>query len=203
MEVWEAQRVRAIPDEDRSRAGLYGLLAHLLAAPPDAAVLARLAGIRSDGTAIGEAFGALATAAAVCTSAAVTEEYEALFIGVTGGELKPYASYYRTGFLHEKPLADLRRDLAAAGIARADSVAEPEDHIAFLCEVMHGQILGLYAEPAALAAQRAFFDKHIDPWAARFFGDLETAAAAAFYRPVGTLGRSFLAIEREGFGYLD
>jgi len=99
--------------------------------------------------------------------------------------------------------ADLRRDLAAAGIVRADGVAEPEDHIAFLCEVMHGQILGLYAEPAALAAQRAFFDKHIEPWAARFFADLEAATAAAFYRPVGTLGRSFLAIEREGFGYLD
>lgn len=203
MEVWEAQRVRAIPDEDRSRAGLYGLLAHLLAAPPDAAVLARLAGIRSDGTAIGAAFGALATAAAASTTAGVIEEYEALFIGVTGGELKPYASYYRTGFLNEKPLADLRRDLAVAGIARADGVAEPEDHIAFLCEVMHGQILGLYAAPAALSQQRAVFDKHIDPWATRFFGDLEAAAAAAFYRPVGALGRSFLAIEREGFGYLD
>ena len=203
MEVWEAHRVRAIPDEDRSRAGLYGLLAHLLAAPADAAVLARLAGIRSDGSAIGEAFGALATAAATHTAAAVAEEYEALFIGVTGGELKPYASYYQTGFLNEKPLADLRRDLSAAGIARADGIAEPEDHVAFLCEVMHGLILGLYASPAELGQQRAFFDKHIDPWTPRFFGDLEAASAAAFYRPVGALGRSFLAIEREGFRYLD
>jgi TorA maturation chaperone TorD len=203
MEVWEAHRVRAIPDEDRSRAGLYGLLAHLLAAPPDAAVLARLAGIRSDGSAIGEAFGALASAAARHTAAAVTEEYEALFIGVTGGELKPYASYYRTGFLNEKPLADLRRDLAAAGIARADGIVEPEDHIAFLCEVMHGLILSLYAAPAQLAQQRAFFDKHIDPWAPRFFGDLDASGGAAFYRPVGALGRIFLGIEREGFGYLD
>lgn len=203
MEVWEAHRVRAIPDEDRSRAGLYGLLAHLLAAPPDAAVLTRLAGIRSDGSAIGEAFGALATAAATHTAAAVAEEYETLFIGVTGGELKPYASYYQTGFLHERPLADLRRELANIGIARADGVAEPEDHIAFLCEVMHGLILGLYAAPATLARQRAFFDRHIDPWAPRFFGDLEAAAAAAFYRPLGALGRNVIAIEREAFGYLD
>lgn len=203
MEVWEAHRVRTVPDEDRGRAGLYGLLAHLLGAPPEEAVLARLAGIAADGSAIGEAFGALARAAATSTADAVTEEYESLFIGVTGGELKPYASYYQTGFLHEKPLADLRRDLAHAGIARAGSVVEPEDHIAFLCEVMHGLILGLYAEPADLAAQRAFFDRHIDPWAPRFFGDLEAAAAARFYRPVGVLGRCFLAIEREAFGYLD
>ena len=203
MEVREAHRVRTVPEEDRSRAGLYGLLAHLLAASPDAAVLARLAGIRSDGSAIGEAFGALATAAATHAAAAVAEEYESLFIGVTGGELKPYASYYQTGFLHERPLADLRRDLARVGIARSDSVAEPEDHIAFLCEVMHGLILGLYAAPAELTAQRAFFDKHIDTWAPRFFGDLEAAAAARFYRPVGVLGRCFLAIEREAFGYLD
>lgn len=203
MEVWEAHRVRAIPDEDRSRAGLYGLLAHLLGAPPDAAVLARLAGLTSDGSTIGEAFGALAAAAAKRTAAAVAEEYGALFSGFTGGELRPYASYYQTGFLHEKPLADLRRDLASAGIARAGGVCEPEDHIAFLCEVMHGLILGSYAEPASPARQRAFYAKHIDAWAPRFFFDLEAASGARFYRPVGALGRAFLAIEREAFGYLD
>ena len=51
-----------------------------------------------------------------------------LFIGVGRGELLPYASYYLTGFLHERPLARLREDLAALGIERAEGVAEPEDH---------------------------------------------------------------------------
>ena len=35
----------------------------------------------------------------------VEREYHALFIGIGRGELLPYASFYMTGFLNEKPLA--------------------------------------------------------------------------------------------------
>jgi TorA maturation chaperone TorD len=120
-------------------------------------------------------------------------------VGLTQGELKPYASYYLTGFLHEKPLAVLRRDMQRLGIARAAHSAEPEDHAASIFAVMHGLITGAFGDPAELPAQKAFFDVHLDPWMPEFFRDLEAAKHANFYRPVGTLGRAFLAIEKEAF----
>ncbi|MDW8443308.1 MAG: DUF3306 domain-containing protein [Acetobacteraceae bacterium] len=129
------------------------------------------------------------------TPEAVEREFFDLFIGVGRGELLPYASYYLTGFLHERPLARLRGDLARLGVARAEGVAEPEDHIATLCEVMAGLIDGTFPAPAGEDGR--FFERHLRPWAERFFADLEGAKAARFYRAVGTLGGRFVAIETE------
>ena len=70
------------------------------------------------------------------------EEYNELFIGVTQGELVPFKSFYLTGFLNEKPLAELRAHMDEIGIAKADDEKDPEDHIASLCEMMHGLIVG-------------------------------------------------------------
>ena len=50
-----------------------------------------------------------------------------------------------------------------------------------------------------LAQQRQFFHAHIEPWAGRFFGDLEAASAARLYAPIGRLGRLFVEIETLGF----
>ena len=50
---------------------------------------------------------------------------------VSEGELLPFGSFYITGFLHDKPLASIRRDLNAIGIKRGD-VLRSEDHIAGL-----------------------------------------------------------------------
>ena len=111
----------------------------------------------------------------------------------------PYASFYLTGFLNEKPLAKLRADMQALGIARKTDVKEPEDHIASICEMMAGLIAGSFGAPADLAAQRGFYDKHLAPWAGKFFADLEKAQGADLYRPVGEIGQLFLAIEAEAF----
>ena len=117
-----------------------------------------------------------------------------LLIGVGRGELLPYTSFYLTGFLNERPLADLRADLARLGIERSHGRHEPEDHIALLFEVMadmaHGEIAG---------DQVAFFDRHIGPWAARFFDDLAVAPSAKFYRPLAEIGRLFMDIEARAF----
>src|SRR5436853_3123015 len=106
------------PEEELQRARLYGLLARLLAAPPDAPLLAGLAALTEDDSDLGRAFAAVARAASVAASETVAEEYHDLFIGLTRGELLPYGSYYRTGFLNEKPLAVLRARLAELGIGR-------------------------------------------------------------------------------------
>ena len=50
-------------------------------------------------------------------------------VGVGRGEILPFASYYLTGFLKDKPLAKLRNDMKEIGIELAENVKEPEDHI--------------------------------------------------------------------------
>ena len=192
---------REIPEEDLQRAHIYGLLARLLAAPMSEATLTALRAIDADdSTEFGRAMASLADLARRTTRAATEEEYTQLFYGVgAGGELQPYASYYLTGFLYEKPLANLRGDMAELGIAASGSSTEPEDHIASLCEIMHGLITGAFGKPYDLATQRKFFIRHLAPWVERFFENLERAKAAAFYMPVGTIGKVFVGIEREAF----
>lgn len=197
------QAIATVTEEDALRAQFWGLLASLLNFPPPHDLLARLAAIPGDDTPLGRALGALGDAAAGTTEAAADDEFAELFVGLTRGELLPYASYYLTGFLNEKPLAVLRGDLAALGIAAADGVAEPEDHIAILADIMHGVITGDLGDPLPLARQKQFFAAHIQPWADRFFAELETAEAARFYRAVGGLGRAFLAVEAEAFAMID
>lgn len=143
----------------------------------------------------GRAVAALAAAARATTDAAVADEFHDLFIGVGRGELIPNGSYYLTGFLNEKPLAALRQDLATLGVARRAGLPETEDHLALLAATMAGLIAGAFGAPAPLAAQRRFFTAHIGSWAGTFFQHLEHAESARFYRPVGTLGRLFVAIE--------
>jgi TorA maturation chaperone TorD len=189
-----------IAEEDRLRADIYALLSRLLIAPPKAELLAQVGALQGGDDPFGVAVSALATAARAAGEAAVRAEYEALFIGLSEGELQPYASYYRAGGLYRQPLADLRADLQRFGIARGASVTEPEDHIAILCEIMAALILGgPGGAPATLAEQRRFFEAHIASWAADFFGDLEAAESASFYMPVGHIGGLFLEIEAAAF----
>lgn len=195
----EASPNPQIPEEDRLRAGMYDFLGALLARPPDAALLQKSAALAGDDSEVGLAVRTLARIAAVTGPEAVEDEYNTLFIGLGRGELLPYASYYLTGFLNEKPLAALREDMKTLGIVRADDVFEPEDHIASLFEMMAGMILGRFAEPVSLDRSRRFFDRHIGPWAGHFFSDLESARNSVFYAPVGSAGRAFMQIEKEAF----
>jgi TorA maturation chaperone TorD len=189
----------AVDPIDADRAHQYLLLASLLSAPPSKKLLGALAKLEGDDTQLGRAHAALAEAADDTAAAAVEREYFDLFIGVGRGEILPYASYYLTGFLHERPLARLRADLTAFGIERAENNPEPEDNAVTLCEIMAGFADGRF--DASHEQQRKFFEKHIAPWMGRMFADLEKAEAAKFYRSVGTLGRLFLEIEAEAFKF--
>lgn len=189
----------AIADEDRLRADLYNFLGLLLAGPPDEMVLAQTAGLDGDDSELGEAMKTLARVAQLSHPKTLEIEYNKLFIGVGRGELLPFASFYLTGFLNEKPLAALRQDMAAQRLERADNVFEPEDNIASLMEMMGAMVVGRFSAPADLKTQQTFFNKHLRPWAGHFFGDLEAAKTSVFYAPVGTIGRLFMEIEIEGF----
>lgn len=195
----EAVQGVEIAEEERLRADLYDFLATLLARPPDRVLLDKAVALTGDDSELGRAVHALSRVAGATTEKAAESEYTTLFIGVGRGELLPYASYYLTGFLNEKPLAVLRNDMAALGMQRAFAVYEPEDHIASLMEMIAGMILGRFGEPSSLQETRRFFNRHVAPWAGHFFTDLEGARNSVFYAPVGSVGRVFMEIEKEAF----
>jgi TorA maturation chaperone TorD len=191
------ERDAASDEVEVARAREYALLATLLARPPNAALLKQVARLGGDATALGEAHAALAEAASCGDVAVLEREFFDLFIGIGRGELLPYASFYLTGFLNERPLARLRDDLRGLEIERVDGQSEPEDHAAILCEIMAGLIDGALA--AAPEVQRRMFERHLAPWIGRFFADLEAAQRADFYRHVAKVGRLFIEIESQGF----
>jgi len=185
--------------EDSLRADMYEFLASLLRGEPGDDLIGHVAALQGDSSAIGSASSVLATLATKIANDEIRDEYMRLFIGVGRGEILPYASYYLTGFLNDKPLAKLRNEMQAMGIERAEGVKDPEDHIASLFDIMAGLIRGSFGAPNDLAAQAAFFKTHIDPWAPLLMQDIEAAKSAVFYAPVGTIGRAFLEIESEAF----
>src|SRR5947209_6242574 len=169
-----SEQTLEIDDVALARASEYRLLASILTEAPSRELLARLAKIPGDATRLGQAHAALADAAANTDADSIAREYFDLFVGVGRGELLPYASYYLTGFLQERPLAQIREDMAAIGVERAEGLSEPEDHIAMLCEIMAG--LASRQFDADLPGERGFFERHLKSWASRFFADLEKAA---------------------------
>jgi len=178
----------------QNRAGAFALLGALLAAAPDEGLLRAVAALPAGDTGLGQAVGAMAREARV-DPAVLEREFHDLFIGVGRGEILPYASWYLTGFLHERPLADLRSSLLALGVRRAPGVAEPEDHIAFICETMAGLLRDDMPPTRDGFGATGFFARHLQPWAGRLFADLSAQQVSAFYRAVGGFGRAVLDIE--------
>jgi TorA maturation chaperone TorD len=201
LEQQPSARVAPLPAHDgvlsreqQYRAGAYGLLASLLARPPDQAMLDWVSGFASvdqNGGEMALSMSMLGLAASRCRPEAIEDEYHALFIGLGRGELVPYGSWYLTGFLMERPLGRLRDDLAALGLQRDPAVHEPEDHVAALCEVMRL----LIGDAVDHDRQSHFFNTHLAAWSKRFFGDLSEAGSAVFYRAVGRFGVAYMELE--------
>ena len=186
-----------VDEIDRARAQEYALLAILLSRSPDSEMIERLALLRGDTSPLGAAHAGLAEAAARADEASAAREYFDLFAGLGQGALLPYASHYLTGSLYGRPLARLRETFRHLGIERDRGHSEPEDHVAILCEIMAGLIVGEFTVPAG--ADREFFEKHLARWIRRFFVDLENVKSADFYARVGALGRTFIDVETEAF----
>lgn len=189
-------------EEDAMRAGFYGLLARVLSGPMDDDAINAMRALdgHDDDSPLGQAIAAFGKLSVRTTTAKAEEEYTELFYGVgAGGELTPYGSFYITGLIYDKPLAELRSDMKRLGIEVAVGNSEPEDHMASICEMMHGLLTGNLGGANGRIEAKMFFDKHLAPWADRFFTDLERAQSAVLYMPVGTIGRLFMEIEREAF----
>lgn len=187
-----------LSEEDTVRANTYALLGSLLAQPPNEETIELLRQIEiresEHSKAMATVWHALSLAARRTSVPALDDEYHALFIGIARGELVPYASWYLTGFMMERPLAQLRQDLMRLGFARQEDVKEPEDHAAALCETM--SLLISQSSELGPHEQKSFFNNHIEPWMARFFADLQRAETATFYAAVGAMGEQFLEVEK-------
>jgi TorA maturation chaperone TorD len=196
--------------EDQARADFYALLARLYAAGPDAALLAAIAAappldaaaVASDdgGSAsqLAAAWDRLRAASAAMDPDAATQEYVDVFVGVGKSEVNLHGSHWLTGFMMEKPLAELRADLAALGLARRPEVTMLEDHLSALCETMRILIGGQGdRRPAPVSEQRRFFEARIAPWANDCCAAIEDCPLANYYRRVAQFTRFFLAIERD------
>jgi TorA maturation chaperone TorD len=186
-----------IADEDCARAQEYLLLGLLMRQAPTADLLADIARLKGDASELGLLHMSLAEAADETDAATESREFFRLFVGVGRGDLLPYASYYLTGFLHERPLARVREDLRKLGIERAEGLMEPEDHIGILFDVMAGLASGQFG--AGLQDQKNVFTRHVEPWALRLFADLESCAQTPFYKAAARVGAAFTAIESQGF----
>lgn len=195
------QAVAPLDETEQARAGLYRLLATMLSHPPTPALLHALGALpmRDNASPIGLALGRIACAAGAVTLQAARHEYDVLFIGIARGELVPYASFYLTGFLHDRPLMRLRETLAELGLVRAPGHPDPEDHAGTLCELMAGLIDGGHGVQRPIPVQRRFFERHMAPWLEQFFADLAAAQGVELYNHLGELGRAFIAVECHAF----
>ena len=193
--------------EELARAEIYGLLAALFYAPPDAALHAGFQVAVTEAPVAGAflegSWGEVVASARRLEPAQIAREYDALFQGVGKPEIFLYGSFYIAGKLNEKPLVALRHSLRALGIARSDAVSETEDHVASLCEVMRYLIAGDDPGVSNLGAQQRFFDAHLRGWVEPFCEQLGAHPRADFYRAVAAFTRDFFAVEAQGLDLLD
>jgi TorA maturation chaperone TorD len=193
--------------EELARAELYGLLARLWIAAPDAELLTQFRVAVTEapqpGGYLEGPWQALVAAMRATTPEAAAAEYDALFGGVGKPEVFLYASYYLAGFLHERPLAQLRSDLGALGLARDETRGETEDHVACVFEVMRYLIAGEDVTVANLEQQRRFFRAHVQAWVEQMLDAVEAQPRALLWREVAALTRAFVQVETQGFDMLE
>jgi TorA maturation chaperone TorD len=185
--------------EDQARAGYYALLARLYYAGPDAALLAAIAGADEiageEPSTLASAWRALAAAARAMDAETAALEYDEVFVGTGKAEVTPYATFYLAETGGEKILVRLKDEIAAMGLAKADSAREPEDHIAGLFEVMRHLIMQ-GSDDAALQ-QKVFFGRYIEPFFSRFCDATSASDKTNFYKYAGNFTRIFLEVETE------
>jgi TorA maturation chaperone TorD len=193
--------------EEIARAELYGLLARLWMAAPDEALLTQFRVAVTEapqpGGFLEAPWQALVTAMRATRAQAAADEYDALFGGVGKPEVFLYGSYYLAGFLNEKPLAELRSDLAALGLTRDERRGETEDHIAYGFEVMRYLIAGDDVVVCNLEQQRRFFRAHLQPWVERLADAVQAQPRAVLWREVAAFTRAFVQVETQGFDLLE
>jgi len=193
---------RPLVPEEQARADCYAVIARLFADTPDRAFLDALANAprlaESNDAPLAAAWNRLADASRAMDAEAARQEYDDLFVGVGKSEVNLHGSHWRAGFMMEKPLAELRADLAALGLARKGAATMVEDHASALCETMRLLIAGdVGRDPAPLDVQRNFFRKQLLPWIFDCCDAIDRSSLANYYRRVAEFVRLFMEVERD------
>jgi TorA maturation chaperone TorD len=204
----QAMQFSTLDDGDElARAEVYGVLAHLFVAAPGVELYEQLRVAPTEAPAAGgfleEPWRELVGTARRLTRDEVAAEYDALFQGIGKPEVFLYGSYHLAGAVNDKPLVELRRDLQALGLERAEGILETEDHLASLCEVMRFLIAGDDVAICNLEQQRRFFRVHLQPWVETLAGEIEAHPRADFYRTAAGFLRAFAQVEAQGFDLIE
>ena len=199
----ETERVLTLAPEDQARANLYGLLARLFFASPDASLLQAIAQsgplqAQADSP-LASAWTQLVDASAGANAEAVREEFDRVFVGTGKAEVTLYTGAYTVRSSADTPLAQLREELAALGLSRRGDVHQPEDHLAALCETMRHIIAEQHGDPQV---QRRFFNRWIRPAAGPLCDAIDISASVVFYKNVGRIARSLFDLEHAAFEML-
>ena len=188
--------------EDKARAAVYGLIARLFYAPPDAGVLAQLLhanAFEGSQEPVALAWRAMVEAGRTAFPVVLENEHTELFVGTGKAEVTPYLTHYTIKYANENPLVELRQQLNRWGIGRRDSVNEPEDHIAGVCEAMR---FAIAVQHRSLDEQKEFFERFLYRGATSLCDAVTASPKAIFYRQMAQFARAFFEVEREAFEML-
>jgi len=187
--------------EDEARAGVYGLIARLFYAPPDAETLGYILHSNAfEGSGkIATAWRDLADACRTAFPAVLENEHTDLFVGTGKSEVTPYLTYYVMKHATENPLVELRQQLIRWELGRRESAHEPEDHIAGICEAMR---FAIAVQHRSLEEQKAFFNDFLYAGGIAFCSAVTASPKADFYRSVAAFARAFLEFEHDAFAML-
>jgi TorA maturation chaperone TorD len=131
--------------------------------------------------------------------AALTADYQQLFIGPNHLPAPPWESVYRTEerLVFDWPTLEVRAAYQEMGLSVSDTT-EPDDHIGlellFMATLAERQAAG---DLRAAAAQAAFLKRHLLVWAPTFCADLAASAATSLYKGLALLTQGMLAQETE------
>ncbi len=201
--------VLAQPDssEELERAELYGLLARCWHAAPDEALFRQFAVAVTEapqsGSFLEPPWQALVAAMRGSSVEAADDEFAALFLGTGKPDVFLYGSHYMAGSLNEKPLVELRSDLAALGLTRDTTSCETEDHVAYLFELMRYLIAGDDVAVCNLESQRRIFRAHLQPWLVDLCDTVERHPRAKLYAALAGFTRAFAEVETQAFDMIE
>jgi TorA maturation chaperone TorD len=203
---------QAEADTALARSQVYGLLATLFQAEPDAEFLERLRDAQTAqsfaelGFSLGPGFRDLPLGRLVEDLAV---EYTQLFVG-PGPHLSPHESVHtesgevRDGELWGRQTVKVKAFVEAAGLSYEDNFHGMPDHISAELEFM-GKLTAHEAELwcagdeenalGSLRIQRRFFDEHLNQWVPRFCQKIIDRHESAFYTKVAELTGAVLSYD--------
>jgi TorA maturation chaperone TorD len=185
-----------LSDEDTARANWYSWFAAIwLNAPSTEQIAAWQQSLSNEDTSdLGLAWGLVVRRATELGAQAIQAEYDSIFVSVGKPEVFPNASFHLTGFLHEKPLVEIRQRMQELGLGGFE-VSLTEDHLGLLCTTMRELIV------MNSSGQAEFLQDFIASWAESFVGAIEVSVRGDFYKTVAQLWQIFLAIEVQAFDF--